>query len=391
MMKRDPCHIHALMTSRLAGDISETDALYLQQLIDTDPEVLAAWKEFREKFLPEDVQDGFQRYEAGPWIPATTITGKKKSRISIRKLIAYASLGAALITGLVTGAYQWYIHGIHPRTQPVAGKLQPANSNNISLQLANGQTINLSQVQGNIQVANTKLKNTGKALSYGHVVANDAAAGESMYAMNTLTVPIGKSYSITLSDGSLIWLNSASTLQFPLSFSRGKREVTINGEAYLEVTKQAGNPFLVNTPHGTVQVLGTSFNVNAYDSGVVKVALVTGAVKFTSGKNEVTIHPGNEAVYKADKGITIQPFDEDETLGWRKGKYYFSDATLGEIVNVLPRWYGTNVLIDDPQLARERFAGVMDRNKPITAFLDNLGNTRKIRYYFDNKGVLHLQ
>jgi ferric-dicitrate binding protein FerR (iron transport regulator) len=131
--------------------------------------------------------------------------------------------------------------------------------------------------------------------------------------------------------------------------------------------------------------------VNTYDSGIVKVALVDGAVRFAAGKENVFIKPGNEVVYTVDGGMQVQAFDEDETLGWREGKYYFSDATLREIVQVLPRWYGTNVLIDNPNLAGERFAGMMDRNKPITTFLDNLESARKIRYHFDNEGVLHLQ
>jgi len=388
MMKLDLRHIHALMSARMAGDISETDALYLQQLMDTDPEVLAAWEEFSKKFLPADVQDGFLRYENGPWISAEEITGKKKARVSIRKLIAYASLGAALVTGSIVGAYLWFNKSIH--SAAVAGKLPPANSRHISLQLASGQTINLSQAQDNIQLANAKLNNSGKGLLY--TLTDKDEANPAMYAMNKLTVPVGKNYRITLSDGTFVVLNSATTLQFPLSFSRHRREISLNGEAYLEVKKQVGAPFIVHTPHGDVQVLGTSFNVNAYDSGMVKVALVAGAVKFTTEeKGEVTLHPGKEAVYKVNKGIQVQPFDEDETLAWQEGKYYFSDATLREIVHVLPRWYGTNVLIDNPQLAGERFAGMMDRNKPITAFLDNLQSARRIRYYFDNEGVLHLQ
>jgi len=377
-MKRDPRHIHALMSSWIAGDISETDALYLKQLIATDPEVLQAWEEFKHKFLPEDVHNGFLRYEDIPWLPAETIT-KKTPRKQIRNILLYVSLAAAMITGVAAGV--WFYN----RDVPTKGVVAATDNKNITLQLANGKTINLSQAQDNIQLAGAKLKNNGKALSYtldgNNNGSNDAGA------ISKLTVPIGKDYKMFLADGSEVHLNSGTEVTLSLSLKGSSREITISGEAFLRVAPQAGRPFLVHTPHGTVQVLGTSFNVNTYDSGVVKVALVEGKVQFAG----VSIQPGKEAVYTVDKGVQVRAFDEDETLGWQEGKYYFSDATLREIVNVLPRWYGTNVLIDNPQLAGEHFAGMMDRSKPITAFLDNLVSARKIRYYFDNEGVLHLQ
>jgi len=383
-MKRDPRDIHELMSSWMAGNISDTEALYLKQLIATDPEVLEAWEQFKEKFLPEDVHNDFLRYEDIPWLPAEVIT-KKVSRKQIQHILLYVSLIAAVLTGIIAGGYLFY----NRRVQVAAVTEHPTNSNNISLQLANGKTIDLSKAQDNIQLAGARLNNNGKALSYA--LADDNSNTADAAAISKLTVPIGKDYKIVLPDGSEIWLNSGSRLLFSLSLKGPSREITLSGEAFIKVAPQAHRPFLVHTPHGTVEVLGTSFNVNTYDPGVVKVALVEGAVRFKAGNEEVAIKPDNEVIYTVNKGMQVQPFDEDEILGWRNGKYYFSDATLQEIVNVLPRWYGTNVLIDNPDLAREHFAGMMDRNKPITAFLDNLGNTRKIRYHYDNEGVLHLQ
>lgn len=377
-MKRDPRHIHALMSSWIAGDISKTDALYLKQLIATDPEVLEAWEKFKHKFLPEDVHNGFLRYEDIPWLPAETIT-KKTPRKQIRNILLYVSMAAAMLTGVVAGV--WFYN----RQAPTKGMVAVADNKSITLQLANGKTINLSQAQDKIQLAGAKLDNNGKALSYT-LDGNNNGSNEAV-AISKLTVPIGKDYKMFLADGSEVHLNSGTEVIFSLALKGSSREITISGEAFLRVAPQAGRPFLVHTPHGTVQVLGTSFNVNTYDSGIVKVALVEGKVQFAG----VTIQPGKEAVYTVDKGVQVRAFDEDETLGWQQGKYYFSDATLQEIVNVLPRWYGTNVLIDNPQLAGEHFAGMMDRSKPITAFLDNLVSARKIRYHFDNEGVLHLQ
>jgi ferric-dicitrate binding protein FerR (iron transport regulator) len=391
MMKRDPRHIHALMTSWLTGDITQEEALHLKQLITEDPAIKAAWMEFREKFSTADRKDKFERFEELPWIPAEEITGAAPRPKRIHTLLMRAAgLAAAIVTIIVVG---WYLFnkGRQPEaSQPVAKVTdgQPENKKDIQLQLANGQTINLSGTSDSILLKDARLNNAGKTLSYT-LVKNDEHV-EVSPSLNRLTVPIGKDYKITLSDGTEVWLNSATTLQFPFRFTGKTREIIVHGEAYLKVAQHAKQPFLVHTQHGTVQVLGTSFNINDYDSGVVKVALVEGAVRFKAGEKDVTIKPGLEAVYTQNKGIRMQAFDEDDVLAWRSGRYYFYDATLEEIISVLPRWYGITVVIDNPSLSRERFTGMMDRNKPVQKFLDALSKTMKITYQLD-KDILHLQ
>lgn len=390
MMKPASRHIHALMTSWLTGEITGEEALYLKRMIAEDPAVKAAWMEFKQQFSSADLQDKFERYEQLPWIPAEEITGNLPRRRPKYKVLQLAGLAAAVITCIGVALYTWSSRTAEV-TQPVANvsNTQPGPKEDISLQLANGQTINLSGTKDSILLGGTRLNNAGKALSY--TLAGEAKDSAAAVAINSLTVPIGKDYKISLSDGTEIWLNSATTLQFPFRFTGKAREITIKGEAYMKVAQRAGQPFLVHTQHGTVQVLGTSFNINDYDSGVVKIALVEGAVRFKTGQKDVAIKPGIEAVYTVSKGIRLQPFEADDVLAWRSGKYYFSDATLKEIITVLPRWYGINVVIDNPKLGGERFAGMMDRNKPVTAFLDNLSRTMKISWYFDKEDNLHLQ
>lgn len=170
MMKPDRRHIHALMTSWITGDITREEALYLKHLLGEDPAVKAEWTEFRQKFSQEDLDDAFNRYEQQAWIPAEEITGlvplpqgKRIYRIVKRFIIA-----AAVITSAGLG---WYIANRNtqqPRTQPIAAT---ANSRakpgeDIALQLASGQTINLSTAKDNILLENARLNNAGKTLSY---------------------------------------------------------------------------------------------------------------------------------------------------------------------------------------------------------------------------------
>lgn len=307
MMKRDRRHIHALMTSWITGDITREEARYLKHLIAEDPAVKAEWTEFRQKFSQEDIEDAFNRYEQHAWIPAEEITGlaplpqaKRIYRIVKRFIIA-----AAVITSAGLG---WYIANRNtpqPRTQPIAATASsPASPDeDIALQLASGQTINLSTAKDSILLGNARLNNAGKTLSY----TLSGTDGQAAASMNRLRVPVGKDYRVTLSDGTEIWLNSATTLQFPFKFSGKTREISIQGEAYLEIAEQAGQPFLVHTQHGTLQVLGTSFNVNDYDSGIVKVSLVEGALRFKTKTKNVAITPGQQAVYAVNKNIRLQP------------------------------------------------------------------------------------
>jgi len=391
MMKRDPRHIHALMTSWLSGDITQEEALYLKQLITEDPAVKAAWMEFREKFSQEDRRTKFERFEELPWTPAEEITGAAPRPKRVFKLVMRAAgLAAAVISSLLL---VWYLFSKSRQPelgQPVAkiANGQVEHKKDIALRLANGQVINLSGTTDSILLKDARLNNAGKTLSYTLVDADKAAAGSS--SLNRLTVPIGKDYKITLSDGTEVWLNSATTLQFPFRFIGKTRDIIISGEAYLKVAQNTKQPFLVHTQNGTIQVLGTSFNINDYDSGVLKVALVEGAVRLKAGEKDLIVKPGKEAVYTVNKGILVQAFDEEDVLAWRSGKYYFYDATLEEIISVLPRWYGIQVVIDNPSLSKERFTGMMDRNKPVQKFLDALSQTMKIRYSLD-KDILHMQ
>src|ERR1044072_7370170 len=389
MMKRVPRHIHALMTSWMMGNISEEDALHLKQLIAENPRVKDAWREFRQQFSINDIQDDFNRYEQQAWIPAEVITAYVTTRRRrIYKRVQITVLAAALVAGVTIGVLIPLNH-ITETAQPLAKRTNslPGNKKDIALQLANGQLLNLSNEKDKIVLPDARLNNAGKPLSY---TLEEEKKNSELTAMNSLTVPVGKDYRVKLSDGTEVWLNAATTLQFPFRFNGKTREISVQGEAFLKVAKDARRPFLVHTQHGTVQVLGTSFNINDYDPAAVKVSLVEGAVCFKTGKRDVSLQPGQQVVYEGNRNIRLQEFDENDVLSWREGKFFFYDATLEEIVAVLPRWYGIRVVMDNPALGEERFTGMMDRNKPLDKFLQALSTTMKISYYVDHD-ILHLQ
>ncbi len=198
----------------------------------------------------------------------------------------------------------------------------------------------------------------------------------------TLVVPARLDYQVQLTDGSTVWLNSRSRLRF--RFDNGsQREVFLEaGEAYFKVKGDAKNPFTVHTPQGDVQVLGTEFNVNAYTQHQMVASLVNGKVAIKSGVDRIELQPGNEAMVNAGESIKVADFDPNRTLSWRKGIHYFENATVTEISVMLDRWFNTQLVIDEPSVARERLWGRLDRNRPIQEFIDVINLTGDVTFYW---------
>lgn len=385
-MKPDRDYIHALMIEKITGSISEPERQFIDNLIENDPQVKKVYDKLCSRFTPGDLETRFQRLRSDEQWKDITAAREEKQRYRVI-VIRRVTWAAALIIGVFAGGYYFLVEKNRHKT-PQESLAKATLNKVIQLQLANGQTIDLSVSTGQVTVGAATLKNAGKALSYTTEEADASAAAE-----NTLRVPVGVDYKVTLSDGTEVWLNSATTLRFPFKFTREAREITLDGEAFLKVAQNADKPFIVHTPNSTIQVLGTEFNINTYDSGMVRVALVQGAVQVKAEKKAVTIKRGEEAIYSTQqKKITVGKFDVDEVLSWREGIHYFHNASLEEIVEVFPRWYGVAIVIDNKQLSNNRFTGILNRNDPLESFLNTLKATTAVNaYYFDKAGMLHLR
>jgi len=375
-------HTHYLIAARLAGNASDAELRELDSLINTNDAVKKQWHSAINGIAAEDIDTHFSRIDNWTWKDMTEMQPKRRAG---GKILAWGGiLAAAAITGIVI-AIQIFKADVNPNPSP---NTAIANNKTVELQLGNGRVFALSGNTNTHTYGAGTLQNSGATLTY--TVDKTKGGEEVLTAINSLKVPIGMDYKIVLSDGSTVWLNSQTVIKFPFKFGATSREISVNGEAFLEVTKDPARPFFVRTSRGAVQVLGTSFNVNTYDSGVVKVALVEGAVRFKTKSSETTIKPGWEAVYR-NEAVGLKPFDQDVTLAWRTGRLYFENATIQEITNVLPRWFGVEVQFDNPSVKTDTFTGVVNRNKPITIFLDKLKKIMGIDYYFDKKGILHIK
>lgn len=378
-MEYNEQHIRLMMIERLAGTITEPDEEALEALIRNNATVRRQWQALQEVFDTPPARtalDTLPERQQRVWGHIEDSLQHKPSRwrFSIGRIAI-----AAGILGIITAGMLYFLVS-KPSSQPVIAARPPEQ---VQLKLANGKTINVSGAGNTISLGAGQLQNTNKTLSY-------QGADDSHGGTNMLTVPVGMDYKIVLSDGSEVWLNAVTTLRFPFSFTGNTREISINGEAYLKVAKDAKRPFIVHMPRSSVQVLGTAFNVNSYDSGQVKVSLVDGAIQLKAGADATTLKPGEQGVYAAGKTITVQPFDEKDILSWMQGVQVFYNAPVHEINLVLKRWYGVNVVLDDSRLAKERFTGFIERNKPLNTFLEQMKTTTTVDYYFEGE-VLHLK
>lgn len=175
--------------------------------------------------------------------------------------------------------------------------------------------------------------------------------------IQTITAKQGMISQIILADGTKVWLNSGSTLQFPLNFNGQKREVKLTGEAYFEVTKNEKQPFLLNTQELNVEVLGTSFNVVSYnDETISEVVLVTGKVKLSTEADNKTrelgfMHPGQKTVYsRNNKMVHTEEVDVDKYTAWRDGELIFRDDSMEEVIKRLSRWFNVEIIVTDSEI-----------------------------------------
>lgn len=228
-------------------------------------------------------------------------------------------------------------------------------------------------------------KNNDGQLSYTQVKdpGNQINAG-----LNTIETPKGGQYQLLLPDGTKVWLNTASSLSYPASFSAKKiREVELSGEAYFEVMKLAGKPFRVKTDQQLVEVLGTHFNVNSYkDERVSYTTLLEGQVRVSSFGQLEILKPGQQATI-TQKQIQINNIDPEESIAWKNGYFQFNDEKLESIMRKVARWYDVEIVYDDPELKKVTFAGLTNRFLKVSDLLNTLKMTKEVDFEVKGRSI----
>jgi hypothetical protein len=262
--------------------------------------------------------------------------------------------------------------------------------NKAMLTLANGRTIILDSAQtgqlgqqGNVTI----LKVNNGTLAYNKNKAAAPVMAEPQY--NVLKTPRGGQYQLVLPDGTKVWLNDSSSLRFPTAFSGKERIVQMTGEAYFEVAPNEAQPFVVQKGGLEIKVLGTHFNVNAYeDESAIKVTLLEGLVKVQPASGQArTIHPGEQLQVGREGTVkVVQEVNEKGVVAWKDNLFWFEDDDIQTVMRQVARWYDVKVSIqgDIPQ----HFTGSIPRNIMVSGVFEVLKRTGSIHFEIQDKNII---
>ena len=195
-------------------------------------------------------------------------------------------------------------------------------------------------------------------------------------------VPKGQINQFFLADGTRIWVNSGSTIEIPSVFTGDERLVKLSGEAFFEVEKDADHPFKVVVEGQTIEVLGTSFNVRAYENSTkIQTTLKTGKIKLSTSKGFTTLSPGEQTELDKTTGqLVLNKVNTNHFDSWKEGRYEFINENLVEVFRVVERWYDVELVYNEGDFKTMNYSGVIKRNNSVQHFLALLGHSIPIRY-----------
>ncbi|WEK20407.1 MAG: DUF4974 domain-containing protein [Candidatus Pedobacter colombiensis] len=393
-MAENPSHIEILYRRFSNAEASEEEVREMFRLIarrQDDPELISLLEaELEMSNLEDDEPERRALVLRKIKKVIAVIDGKPGRPVGKRNfkwplIIAAASVVGVLSIGLYFYTSQWRSNVQITEIADQAG-IRPGKQG-ATLILANGKKITLADAQN------------GELAKEAGVVISKTADGQVVYEilkqvqddankMNTLTTAKGETYQLRLPDGSLVWLNAASSLTYPASLNEGGlRKVTLEGEAYFEIAKDKAHPFVVESRKQRVTVLGTHFNVNAYaDEPVIKTTLLEGSVRVSEGTATQLLVPGCEAVNAADGKIVLNRVDTELAVAWKDNNFVFANERIETVMKMLERWYDVQVVYQG-EMPQEKFRGAVSRFDNIAKVLNILQSTGSVRFKIEGKKI----
>jgi len=255
------------------------------------------------------------------------------------------------------------------------------------LTLANGKQVALGKSKsGSVTDEGTYSVDQQKGLLKYNNAADNAGPVD---AFNTVTIPRGSNYQLILSDGTKVWLNTNSSLTYPVAFNGKSREVTLTGEAYFEVVHNSAKPFIVNNALANVTVLGTHFNVKAYSDEKMTTTLLNGSVKVSKRNGgSAIIKPDQEAVVSyAQTNVGVQDIDAEEAIAWKNGYFLFNNQNIKEVMQTISRWYDVDIEYQG-NMAGKTFGGTIARFEHVETLLKSIELTGVIHFKKEGRRII---
>ncbi|SIN65124.1 FecR domain-containing protein [Chitinophaga niabensis] len=370
-----------LIIKYFKGELSTVEKQELEAWLAADEQNRALLERFRDQRQLADDMAFFDGIDVtADWEAVAVRAGYDTSaQPKRRRMVLWSAVAASILlaTGLLTFKKET------PPAPLVAAKvndIQPG-SNKAVLQLANGQTVTLGRADTSLDADGAKIRQQQGALVYK---GKEEAAAAVQY--NTLSTPRGGQFQLVLADGTAVWLNASSSIRFPTRFEGKERIVELTGEGYFEVAKDQHKPFRVKVNGVEIAVLGTHFNVMAYQ-GVTKTTLAEGSVKIQLADNRSwLLKPGQQGTVKENQEVNIAATDVEKALAWKNGLFYFKDDEIKDIVAQLARWYDVDIQLKGTIPAKQ-ISGNIRRQATLLQVLEMLNYVSGAKYTLDQKKV----
>lgn len=393
-----------LMKKSLSGEADERELKELEQRLAESPELRKIYSQLQET---ENLKVAFDEYKHYSSKEAYQVflheTQQRELNTPKRKLFRMWWYSAAAVVVLAVGVSFYMLNNHLPADEVLVetALINPGTSQ-AKLTLPDGSVIDVAKKDVDVVVAGVQVRYKQGVLSYQPTITSpqqqqqeqqeqDQQSDEQQISESNqqLVIPRGGENTVILSDGTTVHLNAGSKLTYPVCFRGKSRTVLLEGEAYFDVARDEKHPFVVQTRFGEVTVLGTAFNVNAYnDASACYTTLVNGKVSFsTSNQKTITLSPGEQAVVSAG-GVKKRSVNLEEYTGWVSGMYVFNNRSLEEIMNTFERWYDIQVYYETSALRSITYSGNLKRYGSVNSFLDALELTGDLTYKVNGRKVL---
>ena len=383
-------NIVQLIQLYLTGDLSEEEKVKLEDWIRGDSSRKRLFDEIcEERNVVRDLEV-YERVNKESACEKVVCRGNIKLQHSPRRLGWYRWVAAVMLPVMVAAGYFIREMKRDSLQQGVEiASIEPGKSKAI-LRLGNNRVLEITKErETHVDVAEGIAATNN---SSGMIYPEQVATGKTEY--NVLEIPRGGEYTVTLSDGTVVHLNSGSELRYPVAFGAERREVFLSGEGYFEVVKDSVRPFFVNADKLKIRVYGTSFNVNTYDLENIQTVLVEGkiGIQTMNMNTEYMVKPGQLALYNQEKGtMEILNVDVQLYVAWKDHEFMFDDESLEKIMNRLSLWYDVDVFFQTASLKQLHFTGHLGRYDDISHILDAISGVTQVKFSVKGRTIIVME
>ena len=383
-------NIVQLIQLYLTGDLSEEEKVKLEDWIHGDSSRKRLFDEIcEERNVARDLEVYERVNKESAW-EKVVCRGNIKLQHSSRRLGWYRWVAAVMLPVMVAAGYFIREMKRDSLQQGVEiASIEPGKSKAI-LRLGNNRVLEITKErETHVDVAEGVAATNN---SSGMIYPEQVATGKTEY--NVLEVPRGGEYTVTLSDGTVVHLNSGSELRYPVAFGAERREVFLSGEGYFEVVKDSVRPFFVNADKLKIRVYGTSFNVNTYDLENIQTVLVEGkiGIQTMNMNTEYMVKPGQLALYNQEKGtMEILNVDVLPYVAWKDHEFMFDDESLEKSMNRLSLWYDVDVFFQTASLKQLHCTGHLGRYDDISHILDAISGVTQVKFSVKGRTIIVME